>query len=187
MKPISDPCLQRVTLPSSESSNGLDIHVELSLKDTILVAFQVFLCRARVGVALYCTIVAVLVLSLVLQGSEGFVEMAFVIFFAVLFPAIVTAFVYQNAKSGFEQASGAVHHIMQYHLSPEGVLIETLERPGWFEWDTFSSSIELKMYFVLFVDDYHYYVIPKKSLRESGQTNELRTILDRHVKVLAKT
>ena len=186
MKPISDPCLQRVELPLSESSNELDIHVELSFRDTLLVAFQVFFRRARAGIVLYCVIVAASVVSLVLMGSGGFPGMAFVIFLALLFPATVAALVCQNAKSGFEQASCAVH-VMQYHLSSEGVLIETLERPGWFEWDTFASFLELKMYFVLFVDDYHYYVIPKRSLRELGQTNKLRAVLDRHVKVLVRT
>ena len=165
---------------SSDTSRALDINVELHLEDILLVAFQIFLHRARVGIIVYIMATVGAILLLVLPGGINFFEVSAVVFSTFLLPVITATFVYRNAKSGFERVASDVH-VMQYHLSPDGVLIETLERPGWFEWDAFESFLELKAHFVLFVDDYQYYVIPKRELSASEESDHLRAILGKHV------
>ena len=185
MRPFHNPCFEDGDFVSSDTSEGLDINVELRLEDALSAAFQIFSNRARIGIISYSVATIGSILLVVSPGEIDFIKVIAVVFSIFLLPVITATFVYRNAKLGFERVDSDVH-IMQYHLSPDGVLIETLERPGWFEWDAFESFLELRAHFVLFVDNYQYYVIPKRDLSTSEEIDRLRAILGQHVGIAIK-
>ena len=177
-------CPEFGDISSGEPSERLDVHVELRLEDTLLAGFQVFSRRARVVIAVYALAVVGLILFLALKaGSASSTDvglLAAAVVAALLLPALATALVYRHAKSDFERSAQGVH-IIQYHFSPDGVLIETVERPGWFEWDGFEKFLELRSCFLLFANRDEYYVVPKRCLRGAAEIDGLRTILRRWV------
>ena len=184
MSTHDDPCAEFGGISSGDPSERLDVHVELRVEDTLRAGFQIFSRRARVVIALYALAAVGLILFLASPGGSasssdvGLLAAAGVA--ALLLPGLAAVLVYRHAKSDFERSAGGVH-VMQYHFSPDGVLIETLERPGWFEWDALESSLELSSCFLLFADRDDYYVVPKRCLRGPAEIEGLRTILRRHL------
>ena len=184
MSTHDDPCAEVGGISSGDPSQRIDVHVELRVEDTLRASFRIFSRRARVLIGLYVFAAVGLILFLALPGGSassmdvGLLAAAGVA--ALLLPCLAAALVYRHAKSDFERSASGVH-VMQYHFSPDGVLIETLERPGWFEWDAFESSLELPSCFLLFAGRDDYYVVPKRCLRGPAEIDGLRTILRRHL------
>ncbi len=184
MSTPDEPCAEFGLATSGDPSERLDVHVELRVEDTLRAGFQIFSRRARVAIALYASVVIGLILFLAsprqsaLSMDVGLLAGAGVA--ALLLPGLAAVLVYRHAKSDFDRSASNVH-VMQYHFGPDGVMIETLERPGWFEWDAFESSLELSSCFLLFANRDEYYVVPKRCLRGPTEIDGLRTILRRHL------
>lgn len=184
MASSNDPCAESGGGTAGDPSERLDIHVELRLEDTLRAGFRIFSRRARVTGAVYAAAAVGLIVFLASPGrsasSADVGLLAAAAAAALLLPGLAVVLVYRNAKSDFERSADGVH-IMQYHFSPDGVLIETLERPGWFEWDAFESSLELPSCFLLFASRDDYYVVPKRCLLGPEEIDGLRSILRRHL------
>lgn len=180
-RPDLSSCLEGGDSPVSDSFERLDIHVDLSFRDTLASTLQVFLYRARTGIIFYLVVTAGLLLLATLHERAEFLAAATAAsVMALLLSVLTTALVYRNTKLGFAKVASGVH-VMQYRFDSDGVLIETLERPGWFEWGAFEYFLELRSYFLLFLNSYQYYVIPKRSLSRSEEVNSLRAMLGRHM------
>ena len=182
MPSFPNPCAEEGLLSPDDSSESLDVHVDLLLEDTLRAGWQVFLRRARVGLGLYAAAIG-LVIFLALPGGLAWPIEAGVLAAAaaaLLLPGLAAAFVYRQAKSDFAASADGVH-VMQYHFCRDGVGIETLERPGWFEWDAFDSFLELRSCFLLFASREGHYVIPKRCLRGPAPMDRLRMILQRRL------
>ncbi len=181
----NDPCTESGGGSAGDPSERLDIHVELRVEDTLRAGFQIFSRRARVAGAVYAASAVGFIVFLASPGpsasSADVGVLAAAAAVALLLPGLAVVLVYRNAKADFERSADGVH-IMQYHFSPDGVLIETLERPGWFEWDAFESSLELPSCFLLFASRDDYYVVPKRCLQGPEEIDGLRSILRRRLK-----
>ena len=184
MSTQEEPCAEFGLATSGDPSERLDVHVELCVEDTLRAGFQIFSRRARVAGGIYVLAAVGLIVFLASPGPSsssadtGLLALAAAT--ALLLPTLAAVLVYRHAKSDFERSADGVH-LIQYHFSPDGVLIETLERPGWFEWDAFKNSLELPSCFLLFANRDEYYVVPKRCLRGPAEIDGLRTILRRHL------
>jgi len=181
MRPDLNSCFEDDDSPEDGSFQRLAVHVDLSFKDTLVSALQVFLYRARTGIILYLVVtVGLFLLTTLYERAEFITAATAASVVALLMSALTAVLIYRNAKLEFSKAASGVH-IMQYRFDADGVLIETLERPGWFEWGSFENFLEVRSYFLLFRNSHQCYVIPKRSLSRLEEVNNLRAMLDRHI------
>lgn len=181
MRPGASPCFESGDFPENDSFQRLDVHVDLSFKDTLVSTLQVFLYRARTGIILYLVVaVGLFLLTTLYERAELIAAATTASVVALLMSVFTAVLIYRNAKLEFSEVASGVH-IMQYRFNSDGVLIETLERPGWFEWGSFENFLEVRSYFLLFRNSHQCYVIPKRSLSRLGEINSLRTMLGRHI------